>query len=282
MQPAAGDPGKEYFEKILEQSTPKAEGLEFYNTYTIGLYKTNNDPVRQMFNAVPVLKPINWYEADNNPIVEDTGATPAVAGTNQHSIADLTAWRDAWSAAMSRLGEHVQNRIDGCAGDPNYGVGAMMCGFALGAQATNNSVEEELYVESAKQSGILDYTCQLVTVQAEAWLEQGVIEAKKAVSAHRIVQTIQIENAMEALKSHMVPYLMYTYNLTPKDLQVLFFGTTVDVVPTSEAGAGKVRRIDPPKVTKEMTYELGKIISDNPNPKVWPYQLVNCTTKARK
>lgn len=281
MKPAAGDPGKEFFEATLAQSNPetKPEGKNFYDTYTRGQYKDANDPVRAAFDALPVLKPIDWYSVDNNPIVVDTSTgLPASPGANQHSVADLTLFRDKWAEAMKALGNHVQNRIDGCAGDPNYGVGAMMCGFALGAQAANNSTEEELYVESATNSGILDYTCKLVTAQAEAWLEQGVVESKKTVMAHRIVQTIQLGDAMTILKAHMIPYLMFTYNLTPRDLQVLFPGTGVE----PREGPGKVSKVEAPPVTKNLTYELGERFSDNPNPKVWPYQIVNCTTKARK
>lgn len=286
MAPPAGDPGKDFFDKVMDDANPetKPEGKQFYDTYAVGQYKTANDPVRTAFNGLPVLKPIDWYSVDHNqPITKDAGGTgPATANATMHSDTDLVAFRDKWTEAMKALGNHVQNRIDGCAGDPNYGVGAMMCGFALGAQAANNSAEEELYVESATNSGILEYTCKLVTAQAEAWLEQGVVESKRTVMGHRIVQTIALGKAMTVLKNHMIPYLMATYNLTPRDLQTLFPGTAVDVVPNGQAGAGKIAKIEAPPVTKNMTYELGERFSDNPNPKVWPYQIVNCTSKAKK
>ena len=294
------------------QFQPGSAGENYYETYTKTQYapgSVNNDAVRTAFENLPVLKPLDWASADNTVDGPDT----------VHSETQVGEFLAKWDEAMNDVADHVANRIAGCGGDPNYGVGAQMAAFHLGAQAANNSQEEEEYVESCTNGGLLGYTAKLITIEATCWIKRGMMSAERNVTGHRVIQTINLAKPMDRLRKNMIPYLMYHYNLTPRELmgpvagdatgwrldfakvgifdkndpdlnfdKVLEDNPRLNAIVTREGGKeqaktwlhGKVISISPD--AQKMLTSLSRRFPDNPSPKIWPFQLANCLKKSHE
>jgi hypothetical protein len=247
---------------------PEGHGEEYHQQEFIGNYKNRAaDSIKEAFNAVPELPALAWHTVDND---QDSSG-------NRHSDAQLSAWNDKWTAAMSAIADHVRSRIDGCGGNPNYGVGAEIAAFALGMKADNDSQAEEKFRESAQAGGVLNYTASLVTLQSTIWLTRGPVKVEKQAVAHRIVQTINLKPSMDKLRNSMIPYLIYHYNLTPRDLLSLRFAT----LGFTDKDGNTSKKVQQMESVDTMFTELKARFPDNPNPKVWPFQVATCHTKAK-
>lgn len=193
---------------------------------------------------------------------------------------EMQEFLDKWDVAMEAVARRVGERIEGCAGNPNYGVGAMISAIALGGSSDADSTAEEEFRETSEEGGLLDYQAYLVTVQGEASTRVGTVSVRKAVTAHRIVSRMRFKVAMDMLRRATVPYLMVHYNLTPRDLMLLGWikemtyqtsGTS-----TPDPGGDTLNQIT---VDKSLFTKLAEEYPDNPNPRVVPFQAATCLYK---
>ena len=153
------------------------------------------------------------------PLTEDTTWTTASLDTPTHSTTELTAFADQWEKAMEAVGEHVQNRIDGCDGDKRYGLGALFSSFVLDGPADNNADEEEAFVETSDEQ--LEYKSYLVSLATQVEIESAGVKTRQEYQAHRLASSMDATVAVSKMRDQSMLYLMYTYNLTPQDFQWL-------------------------------------------------------------
>lgn len=200
-------------------------------------------------------------------------------GKNVHSQAELDNFTAKWNVAMNRIADHVNTRIGNCGGNPNYGVGAEVAAFALGAAADADQAEEEEFRESAQNGGLLEYRSSLLTLQSECWINGGAVQVQKQAMCQRMVQQIDLSPAMNTLRNRILTYLMYTYNMTPRD----FMKTRAangDASPFGEPifDGQRVKLIG---AAKTLFMDLFKRFPDSPAPKIFPFTVANCSGKAQ-
>jgi hypothetical protein len=195
----------------------------------------------------------------------------------------MRLFMDKWDEAMDAVGDRVSNRIAGCAGNPNYGVGAMISAVILGGASDADSNAEEEFRQGAQNGGLLDYQTYLVSVEGKVRTKSGgPISAEKAVVAHRLVARMNFKKAMDRMRDNLAPYLMLHYNLSPQDLVVLGW-----INPLVYEGSGTTTPTGPGDkladivVLKEILTKLAERYPDNPNPRVVPFQAATCVGKVR-
>lgn len=234
--------GEHYHDEHFEDYYTKAEdgdGGVVYNAFSALDYK--------------VLDPIDWSSDPMN---------------KAHSDAELESFTEAWDESMDRVADRVRDRIAGCAGNPNYGVGAMIAALTLGASVVADSEAEEELRETAQDSGILGYKSHLLTVQGTAIASIFGGSVKKQITAHRIVSRIDFKEAMDLMRELSVPYLITYYNFTPKDLEKLGW-----ISPLALDKDGNLEKII---VTKDIFTKLAERYPDNPSPRIVPFQAATC------
>jgi hypothetical protein len=153
------------------------------------------------------------------PLSEVTGWENTPLDTPVHSAAELDGFAVQWNKAMEAVGEHVQNRIDGCDGDKRYGLGALFSSFVLDGPADNNADEEEAFVETSDEQ--LEYKSYLVSLATQVDIESAGVKTRQEYQAHRIASSMNATDAVSKLRDQTMLYLMYVYNLYPQDIQYL-------------------------------------------------------------
>lgn len=220
--------GNKPLEQYLQEDLPPAGNLEDIQYQGIGNYlnKYSNywdrDPgqfdentgnrVAEEFAALnggtePGALPVvtDWRNLSDDPSTIDGTRTTA-----------LNAFADQWTKAMEAVGEHVQNRVDGCDGDQRYGLGALFSSFVLDGPADNNADEEEAFVETSDEQ--LEYKSHLVSLATEVEIEAAGVKTRQQYQAHRLVSSMNATAAVSKMRDQTMLYMMYLYNFTPQDL----------------------------------------------------------------
>lgn len=153
------------------------------------------------------------------PLSESTTWNTQAMDTPVHSPAELTAFADQWEKSMEAVGEHVQNRIDGCDGDKRYGLGALFSSFVLDGPADNNANEEEAFVETSDEQ--LEYKSYLVSLATKVDIESAGVKTRQEYQAHRIASSMNATDAVDIMRNQSLLYLMYVYNVYPQDFKWL-------------------------------------------------------------
>lgn len=252
----------------------KGEGEKYWDDYH-PQYLNKNDfqdggQIRDAFYALQPLAPVPG--AQTSPTAAHITATEVLTPEAAEADPNVGTFVKQWNLAMEEVADREKNRIDGCAGNPNYGVGARIAAFVLGGAADADADEEEDLRESAEDGGALDYKAYLVTVQAEAVAKGGGVSAPQAVTANRIVARVKMKAAMDILRTQIVPYLIGVYNLTPKDLELLGW---IEPLPAGYDGT------QPLKPRPQMLTRHFLRYPDSPGPKVMPFQASTCLMKVR-
>ncbi len=292
---ANGDPNKDWREVMeadaahfshkgaFKDLVKKAEGAgeEYHNTeWTSYANRTDFQDGNKIRDGFYALTPLTKLDFVANPAAShglDTVVTPATT-TEEIPAGEVQQFAMQWDLAMEAVADRVKNRIDGCAGNPNYGFGAEISAFVLGAASDADSDAEEEFRESAQAGGILEYSAHLVTVHAEAKASGGGVSAKQPVTVHRLVSRIDAKKAMDIMRDNLVVYLIHHYNLTPRDLAAMGWITiSQDGNPVDLANFATINW-DSAKITPNpaMLTKLNKRYPDNPNPKVFPFQAATC------
>lgn len=243
------------------------------------------DPVtKQEYLTDPTVGPsptnASAVKVVSTPVVRQAGDQSVdEVDRNVHTQAEIDQFSAKWNVAMNRIADQVNTRIGNCGGNPNYGVGAEVAAFALGAAADADATEEEEFRESAQNGGLLEYRSSLLTLQAECWINTGALNVQRQAMCQRMVQQIDLSPAMNTLRNRILTYLMYTYNMTPRDFMKTRTATG-DSTPFGEPifDGKRVKLIG---AAKTMFMDLFKRFPDSPAPKIFPFTVANCSGKAR-
>jgi hypothetical protein len=215
------------------------------------------------------------------PVLSSAGADPfqldpAGPGYLLHT-AELPAFRKAWNTAMEAVLARVNKRIGNCGGNPNYGVGAELGAFAAGKAVNADGDAEEDIRESAQASGVLKYMASLVTLSTQVSVDLGGVRTSQPMTAQRIVQEVHLWLATTYLRRQLAGYLIHYYGLTLADLTISEQAGGLGWVGWNPAGTPLTRIQDIP----QMLGPLNEGFPDDPNPKVWPFQLASCHARPR-
>ncbi len=261
--------GKEYHETHWKEYQERGLG---------GNFDDGGDIRRAFWDLKPLTKK-EWYKskADIQNVSHFNGETPDTA------TGEMKDFMDKWDIAMDYVADQAGRRIAGCAGNPNYGVGALIAALTVGSAVDADSEAEETFRETAQDGGLLEYQAYLLTVQGEAGTKAGTVSVKKAVTAQRLVSRMNFKAAMDKLRDNLVPYLMLHYNLTPKDLAVLgWINPLVYTASGTKDPADANDKLAPIVVLKEILTKLGERYPDNPNPRIVPFQAATCLVKTKE
>lgn len=243
----------------------------------------DGNAIRNAFWDLERLDEIEWDDTNIHEKCHFSDCTVVADPDSAGPTTQMRAFMDQWDVAQDAVADRVSARIAGCAGNPNYGVGAMISAISLGGASDADSDAEEEFRETAQDGGLLDYQTYLVTVEGTARADAGLMSgAEKSVVAHRLVARMNFKKAMDLLRDNLVPYLMVHYNLTPQDFVVL--GWTNELV---YEGSGTTTKADASDkladivVLKEILTKLSERYPDNPNPRVVPFQAATCVGKVQ-
>jgi hypothetical protein len=246
-----------------------------------GFQDDNN--IRNNFWDLERLNEVDWDASNIHDKCHFSDCTREADPEVANPDTQMDLFMEKWDESQDAVADRMANRIAGCAGNPNYGVGAMISAISLGGASDADSNAEEEFRETAQDGGLLDYQSYLVTVEGTARADKGLMSgAQKTVVAHRLVARMNFKKAMDKLRDNLVPYLMTHYNLTPQDLVVLGW-----INPLVYEGSGTTTPADASDkladivVLKEILTKLSERYPDNPNPRVVPFQAATCVGKIR-
>lgn len=279
----AGKPFKDLFMmkvegKDLDLKEMKGKGEEYHESEWKEYHERSSNnfqdggKIRNGFWELEPLEELKWWEGDIT-LSHFNGDTKDTAD------GDMKQFMEKWDETMDYVADRVANRIAGCAGNPNYGVGAMLSAIVLGGASDADSQAEEEFRETSQDGGLLEYRSHLVSIQGEAKTRVGTVAVNKAITAHRIVARMNFKVAMDMLRNQTVPYLMMHYNLTPRDLEILGWVTI------QYKNSGDVEPADASDIPESVTIKkdlftlLTERYPDNPNPRVVPFQAATCLYK---
>jgi hypothetical protein len=312
---------------------PSGKGRDFVSTHWEGDYRdrapdaTDNPDEAEAFEAllrlpanlpagVPALADADPYDGlpqrTNFTTVPPTAMDPVqmraalVTGSVPGASPALNAFLRQFNVVMDEMADEVDDRFAGCGDDVAYAVGAYVSGLVLGKSPDNNQDEEEEHTEAGRDSGALQYSANLVTVQAQATayalnkfeedvdpqnppLALGTLKTSQPVTAHRIVSKMSLDVPLNILREQEVVYLTHTFRLTPLDMAILGWITVnkggVALTPQELAaetsadfwngvGADEVTIVVSPIIHLELFERW-----DNPGAKVVPFQAATCLSK---
>jgi hypothetical protein len=195
------------------------------------------------------------------------------------SSGELATFQTQYNKCMEAIGDHMQARIDGCNGDFDYAIGAMMSSFARGAPNANDSDPgEETYREGARDSGQTKYLESLVTISTKVYLKRGTQSATQPYSAQRLIRSMNLQTVVEKLDASMLAYLHFAYNLTYKDMLELKHGSKGALINGDPANLTA-----PPAPNNEnLRTVLADRFSSNPQPQIRNVQLATCLAEPKK
>lgn len=265
---------------------PTGEGQE-YGESGHQKYDNANDPVRQAFDQVYTHEgPLRSGAAARQ--ASFASLTEPFATADDITDPTLQAFAQDWDLAMNAVANRVKNRIDGCAGNPNYGVGAEIGALAFGAEVQADGHHEEEVRNSAEKGGALSYRANLVTLTTEAQAEAAGMRSRQAVTVHRLVSRISMKDAMDKIRLATVGYLNHHYGLTLTDMAAMGWITVgdasgqaltiADVASAEQSGNLNGYTITP---NADMLTKLNERYPDNPNPFVAPFSAGACLSKVK-
>lgn len=263
--------GEEYLENEWEGT---------YKDRTSGWQDGGN--IRNGFSSLPVLSD-KWGWVDDRAGIKnychfsdcELEGDPDAANPN----GTMDNFIEKWDETMDSVADRVADRIAGCAGNPNYGIGAMLSAIVLGGASDADSTAEEEFRETAEAGGVTEYQAYLVSVYGKAYTASDMpLQVQKSITAHRIVSKMKLGEAMEGLRNTTIPYLISHYNFTPQDLVVLGWATPMEWASGNDLDTGPADENDHiligPK--PEIFSKLTERYPDNPNPRVVPFQAATC------
>lgn len=281
IDPATGTPAVKTVSQYLDEDL-KLEGYgnTYYNRVKEYLARTEDDFTDNNNNrAKGVRAALFKMEALPAP-VDTTTELQVAAGETVAPDADVNALAEDLTEVGDAVGENVQARIDGCAGDLAYGFSALANGFILsGGADTDDPVGETSIEDSGRSSDNLTNLTKLATVSSTVTLTQGgglaKVRNKQTVTAYRLVQQSNASKTAERLRTQMMVYLMFAYNVTPKKLVALnsvLDGN--DAVAVTEDGALKAM--------PGLHTTLFERHNDLSGVRVVPFQAATCLDKIQK
>lgn len=258
---------EEYFQYVKEYATKKDNPDSIDGATAKEVARTFND-------LQPLPDPGDWT---NVPLEAQVAAAPG-------RIGDFV---QRWNLAMDAVADRVDDRIANCDGNKNYGFGAMLGSFSLGAGPKADADEEEDLRETGEAGGVLRYNASLVTVNANVTASTGGVASKQTVTAHRLVASTNSKEAGAISRDQTLLHLMYFYHFTPGDFVYIQenpdqFEVTLPMVNVQTSGGdGKTGTVTSIRAADGLWTKNMERHNDLGGVRVMPFQAATCLAKTK-